>query len=333
MSKKYETNILPKNDNFKGASLDKLAQLTECPSNKASKGIDFFKKLRAYKYLQNRDIIFPLINLHSKLEKQYWHAYHCVDTIDVIDQRAVGYYCKTRICRICSRILTAKLMNGYLPSIKAMQDKYFVTLTFRSVSRDDLPHAIDRMIFDISKIIRHRQDNLRYKKLPIMNGVRKLECTFNHEKKTFHPHLHIVVDGFDNAKYIFDEWLRTHTDAVEDAQHMVKCDDKTTKELFKYFAKIIDGKHAFDAYSIDWMMQSMARRRIYQPFGNIRFIEEELDDDVKVDTELIQDDGSWVWFEQDWYNVNTGAALLGTSPDEDESFKKLCSKLVNYSNE
>jgi hypothetical protein len=124
-----------------------------------------------------------------------------------------------------------------------------------------------------------------------------------------------------------------HPDAVDKAQKICVCDDNTTKELFKYFAKIIDGKHEFDAYSIDCMMQSMYRRRIYQPFGTIRFIEEELDDDVKVDTELIQDDGSWVWFEQDWYNVETGVALLGTSPDEDESFKKLCSKLVNYSNE
>ena len=117
--------------------LDTSAQLRKITKAKAS----YAPIPKAYttkqQRLQNRarskaitcSVVFKLTPLQSPLNKSYWSTYHCSNTILQDGRKMRSKYCNQRWCLVCNRIRTAKLMHGYLPSIDAMKDPQFVTLT------------------------------------------------------------------------------------------------------------------------------------------------------------------------------------------------------------
>lgn len=120
-----------------------------------------------------------------------------------------GYFCKNRFCPGCawrkarkeamciSTIIQAASDDGYTP--------LFVTLTSVNCAGEDL----DAEIRNYCKAYNHLSKLKRYK--VVIGGIRKLEVTYNTEKKTFHPHLHLiwlVPSGYWKSGYIRKSQLR-----------------------------------------------------------------------------------------------------------------------------
>ena len=73
-------------------------------------------------------------------------------------------------------------------------------------------------------------------------GLKSLECNFNPQKKTYNPHLHLIVPSEEMAEILIEEWLKkwtrkhTHRDA-QDYRRVQDC-EKDLVEVIQYEAKI-----------------------------------------------------------------------------------------------
>ena len=334
----------------KRISLDTLAQLAT--SSKKEDDIKLIpcthesdKKTlqkRAYRKYINTSLSLRLvdaskINPKSTLEKSYFNSYHCCKTIAIHSSGKVkGNYCKNRWCLVCNSIRTAVLIHKYMPVVEDWNDKYFVTLTLPNCDGRDLRATIDEMqkvITQIRKVIQKRYQRGKGEKFI---GVRKLECTYNPKTNKYHPHYHFVIDGHDNASELLNIWLKKVPAAKAVAQDIRPADDNSSKELFKYFTKVVttikdkegnvkDAKIYADA--MDVIFNSIKGLRTFQNFG-FKTKKEVLAEDfvpVELSGDPIVSEANWVQELADWAE-ESGELLSGYIPLE--KTKKLVSKKI-----
>lgn len=236
-------------------------------------------------------------------------------------QKLVTTYCKQRWCAVCNRIRTAKAISGYLPVIRQLPDLYFVTLTKKTVGAVELRGSIDLMQTTWRKITdRARRTRNGFE------GVRKAECTIR-PGGLYHYHFHVIVSGRENAEWLVNQWLkRMKSNADAKAQDVRPADEKSLKEVFKYFTKLTtsskSGERSLYDYSrMDVIFQAMRGRRVFQPFGGLRIVSEELEDINGQDFDCLeQAEQVWQWYSEDWVN-DVGECLTGYRASE--GFRKL----------
>jgi hypothetical protein len=288
-------------------------------------GIEGLNKRAKAKFSQE-PLNYALRNLpDSILKKKYLDTYFCGSVIQQEGNKITSRYCWHRWCKICNRIRTGKLINGYGDALEKLENKQFVTLTIPNVSGDKLNESILLM----NKKIRLIQDNRRKQKKPLIKGIRKLECTYNVEKNNFHPHFHFIVEGEQSANDLINEWLIYNQDANIKAQKVVPATD--CKELFKYFTKltsnagkkfhngtkIIDEWHYPEA--IDIIFTSIIKLRIIQPMGGIKLVklkkEELISEIIDGETLEIKEKELYLWNGENWFSPYTGEMLSSFRPD------------------
>jgi hypothetical protein len=205
-------------------------------------------------------------------------------------------------------------VEGYRKPLETFLDPHFVTLTIPNVSGEDLQKAIKTMLKAIQLITRVARRTIKFK------GIRKLECTYNAESDTYHPHFHFIVDGKENSEWLVDRWLERNPSAERWCQDYRKADENSLLELFKYTTKIVSKTDkGFKVYikPLDRIFQAMYRIRTFQTFGNVRMISEDIEEieSVKYDIPYYEY-VVWVWGESDWYSMLTGEALTGYEPSK-----------------
>lgn len=286
------------------------------------------RKRAKARFAQSR-LITALQSLKSPLAKSYQHTTHCSLTLVQHGQTITARYCGHRWCRVCNRIRTGKLINGYQPAIDQMKDVQFLTLTIPNVQAHELRESIIHMTATIRKI----QDTYRKSQKLLIRCIRKIECTYNVDENTYHPHFHFLVDGVEAGQYMIDKWLQHYPEASYKAQDIRKADKPI--ELFKYFTKltsksksdtiVLKGGKVIkrDEYhypeALDQIFQAMQGLRVIQPMGGIKMISDEIDEvqsetitDVEADTKI------WIWIECDWIDPHTGEMLTEYIPTEKE---------------
>jgi len=288
--------------------LDTLAQLGTPPKKSGKNNL---KRRAVAKYLTN-EIIYGLVDQDSSLRKSYWNSYHCSNILLQDGQKITGKYCNNRWCIVCNRIRTAKMIKGYLPTIKQeIEDPYFVTLTIPNVSGDLLKSSIRTMIKNFVRI----NSLFRHKRGYRIRGIRKIECTYNAERNDFHPHFHLLIDGDKTSQELVNTWLSCYPDADRYAQDVRQADDNSIIELFKYTTKLTtksDIKREGDNVeiisrpeSLDIIFKALYKIRTFQPMGitkqpvneDIEEIQSEIYEDVKSDIEVwqyLQDVSDWI---------------------------------------
>lgn len=297
--------------------LDKLAQV---PTN----GLQNLRKRARSKWF-TYNIIKHLLTIESPLSKYYSQCLTCCEVITQRGHKFTAHYCNTRCCNICNRIRTGKMINGYLKQVELLSGVYLVTLTVPNCRGSELEGVIANMMKEITLIIRV----LRERRGIRVNGIRKIEVTYNHQNDTYHPHIHLLVDS--GYTEIVDEWLSRFTDAVRWAQDITKADTNSVKEMFKYTTKIAVGKkyeklsksHKIEVYThaLDTIFRALRGRRVFQPFGNIRKVSEEVNEELTAQeyTDLPHYEFvEWIWNDCDWYSPKLGDTLTGYIPPEVE---------------
>ena len=287
--------------------LDTLAQLPPDPNK------NLLKRARSKWYTER--IVGGLLFLDTPLLKYYQGAYYCNHTLVQTDQSLSAHYCNTRVCHICNRIRTAKMMNGYLPQLAGKKTE-FVTLTLPNVTAEELRSTCEFMTKTAANVIRH----FREKKGIEINGIRKLEVTYNNDEDTFHPHLHMIVDKEGNQ--IIQEWLKRVSGANIKAQDCREADQESLNELFKYTTKIIGhakGEYVVYTKALDVIMQALYKKRCFQPFGNIHKVVEDVDSELEGQVYNIQPYSvmEWTWEDCDWVNMYRDTLTGYISPDVD----------------
>lgn len=287
--------------------LDTLAQLP------TTKGQNLLKRARSKWYTER--ISGGLLYLNSPLHKYYQRAYYCNHTLVQENTSIKSKYCNTRVCHICNRIRTAKMMNGYMKQLDGRQLQ-FVTLTLPNVKAEELRYTCEYITKEASNIIRVFRERRKIN----INGVRKLEVTYNNKTDTYHPHLHFVVDT--SGEELVKEWLKRVPTANKKGQDCQIATQGSLNELFKYTTKIIGhkkGEYIVYTRALDNIMLSLQKKRCFQPFGDVRKVSEEVEDELKVQVYDIQeyDFMEWVWEDCDWVNKHKSTLTGYISPDVD----------------
>lgn len=255
-------------------------------------------------------------NSESKLFKSYKNTSYCNEVFLSNDAgKLTATYCKNRWCRICQRIKTAKLLNGYVPQLEELDDLYFVTLTKPTVIGEHLPDQIREMeegwrkIYQLSRKAKYKRF---YKPL---RGIRKAEATIRPDGR-YHYHFHVMVDGKAEANWLLDQWLSYNPSSDRKAQDVRKATKGAMIELFKYsFKAEIKIESQQSAKQLDVLFNALCGKRMINAFGGISMISEEFTEEELIDGISIGEANQiFKWFGKtvnDWVNLSSGDLLVG----------------------
>jgi plasmid rolling circle replication initiator protein Rep len=333
-------SINPKNRVIEAPLLDNIAQL---PTD----SIDNLGKRARSKYYTQK-IVTPLLYTESPLHKTYERTYHCASKIVQTGKTLKSKFCNGRLCHVCNRIRTAKMMAGYIEPLKQLGQLYFTTLTIKNVTAEELPKTIGKMLKDMSNIIRV----LREKRKIDISGIRKIEITYNAKMNTYHPHFHLLHNT-DSGNMIIDEWIVRNPNSAKKMGWDAKLkkmipiqvsipvtkendnDKKYLNELFKYASKFVvkDDKERgiLNVYvpALDNIMRSLHTKRTMQSFGKIRKIVINSVENLSENLELIaqeiegilEENKEWKWEGQkdiyDWVDKKGNRLTNYTPPNID----------------
>lgn len=302
-----------------GAALDTLAQPCQAATDK-QRG-----KLSARALAKHASVALSvsLAVLGTGLERSYRNTFYCAGILEQhADGRLTGKYCGNRWCLVCNRIRTARAMGEYLPVLECWIDPHFVTLTVPNVSEDGLLMTISEMLVAITAIGRaiRRTDGLAFR------AVRKLECTFNYSTGLYHPHFHLIVEGGSTGATIVARWLKRFPRANRSGQDLRPADNRSLKELFKYFTKLSTNtspteRRRIPPVALDVIFHAMRGKRVYQSMGFTLPRSDELRDEGAMETapttQALSRRGEyirWEWSQHlaDWLDFSTGDLLTGT---------------------
>jgi len=291
---------------------------------------DKVKHGRAKRKTISQSMVLGLIDLvkdKNQDSQQYWNTYHCQGEIITSNGKSYGRYCKNRCCTLCSSIRKAKLINNYSSVLAKWESPYFVTLTIKAVRADRLEYMLKEGIIRAFRLIteKYRKRNQRNKSVKLM-GIRSLECNFNPDKKTYNPHLHLIVPDKQTAEILIKEWLNlwTRKFTIRSAQDMQPIKDKVGSliEIIKYGSKIFtepdvnkksrlksDERQIYLA-ALENIFQAMKGHRIFERFG---FNLPKSDKAITKDVSLLTDYQEWKFSPQlaDWINKESGESFSG----------------------
>lgn len=266
----------------------------------------------------------------SPLERAYRRSIYCGDVIEQADGKTRSHYCGARWCVVCSRVRTARAIDAYRPIVETWSDPHMVTLTVRNVGGDELARTFDDFgrVFDLCK-----RSILTTHRLPFV-AIRKLECTFSVHRGDYHPHLHIIIEGREQAELLRSLWLQRFGARAESAgQDVQRCSVGAVTELAKYLTKLTvkmhkgNGRHAAPVWALDRIFTAMKGRKSLQCFGFRldRVVAEGIEgDDLHVtaaDAVVRADEEApiyWRWEQAaaDWIDHETGEVLSGYDPSD-----------------
>ena len=264
-------------------------------------------------------------NPNSPLFKSYLNTINfCQSNYQQDGYKITSRYCNCRHCYSCNRIRSGKLINSYSPLVKIMNDKYMVTLTIPNVSKEKLRESI----VDMKETFTLIKDVLRKRKIKF-TGLRKLECTYNQLKDSYHPHFHVLVNGAEAAQQLHDEWINYNPMVSELAQDITPADDGSVKELFKYFTKFWSKKKnqtetIIDYTAQDVIYQSISGMRIFQSFGITKEIKQLMQSDIDESEDIDPKENSY-------FNIDPQEDIYYFNP-LDKSFvsPNTGSELINF---
>ena len=258
--------------------------------------------------------------MDSVMEKRYWRSFYCSHELLVYpDGKVTAKYCKQRWCPVCCSIRCAQAIEKYLPIIEDWDDLHFVTLTLPNVEGDFLRPVIGDMQKTVRKIAGSINRSAKRNNLPKLVALRKMECTYNPIRNDYHPHYHFLLNGKGPGIELINRWLKSYPEAVRKAQDIRSADDRSVKEMFKYFTKMVttspNGKRVIYADALDVIFRGISGKRTFQPMGFQVGNSLEIEDGERIQQQALEV-LKWDSRMTDWVNHETGELLSGYIPSE-----------------
>lgn len=171
------------------------------------------------------------------------------------------FRCDDRLCALCGRARVARLLESYGGVLKAIQQPKMLTVSMRSRPQGELKQAV-KELWDAFNRLRHRS---------IWRAVRgaivSLEITWNPRARTWHPHLHILLE----SEFILWERLRVSwgecTLGEGTSVYIQRCRPGWERELLKYITKVRDLYNDFEA--LREFLRFAKGRRFIRTYGKL----------------------------------------------------------------
>lgn len=169
--------------------------------------------------------------------------------------------CHDRYCPSCQSARAARIRANIEDHLQPHPYR-LVTLTLRS-SSDDLTNQVTRLYASFTLLRRHKSWRTH-----VTGGVAFLEVTYNHDRHTWHPHLHIVCEGkyYPHASLKAD-WLAVTGDSDVVDIRLIRDAKIIARYVVSYTTKPcnLHPVHDPDLF-IEYIRATTARRTII-PFG------------------------------------------------------------------
>lgn len=286
-------------------NLDTL-EITSDFQNKKSRQSLIYKAIQKHRTNTKLVSIIDAIKDENRIKK-YWKTYHCNHALLQDGKKLSGSLCRKRWCTNCCRIKTAEMTNAYKKPLLSLGQLYFVTLTRPNVKERELKSEIKKLIKGFQAI----KDNMRKTYGMKINGMRKIEITYNNQNNTYHPHFHLIQSDYQHAQKLVELWLNYFPSASIQAQNITAIDTNNEKsfiELFKYATKETtkDGQK-YTGKVLDAIYRSIEGIRIYQTYGELKKLKEpeEKTQDTANHEWLPNRQEIWVWEQNEitWVNA------------------------------
>lgn len=187
----------------------------------------------------------------------------------------VAGYCRDRICPTCMRRRASKVRARLVGLVGSMNAPRFLTLTERD-NCDPLDVRMDRITAAVRRL-RHTAAWKRH----VTGGVMVWETTRNEKAGTWHPHVHLIIDGdFWAHASLLAEWKKAL--GSDGAARIEACHDrvKSARYLAKYLAKDSE-LSSWSPETIVEFAKAMHRRRLVATFGRMHKLNVDLCDEEK----------------------------------------------------
>ena len=175
--------------------------------------------------------------------------------------------CENRFCPICAYKKARKEALKLSVLIRSLEKDYkflFLTLTASNVTSDNLEEEIKLYNESFKRLTK-----LKLFMSAVVGYVRKLEVTYNHDLKTYHPHFHVLLavkNNYFGRNYIKrDTWLEMWQKAKRDYS-ITQVDvrklelEKGVAEIAKYSSK--DSDYLISQEVFDVMYKALKGRQI-----------------------------------------------------------------------
>ena len=172
--------------------------------------------------------------------------------------------CGVRICPWCTHHRTARAKFQILAIMKTMTFPRTIVLTARSTNRP-LADQLTKLRQDFRRL----RKNKRWNEL-VTGGVYTLEVTYNPRSRTWHPHVHLIVDGrFFPQPLLSSLWKQATTDSEIVWIHKVDDGNRAAMELAGYIGKPPKIKELPSPRLVEYV-HATAGLRMLQTFGRTR---------------------------------------------------------------
>jgi len=257
--------------------LDTLEVTSEIFKSKTHETL-YNSTLQKHRTIAKLKLIIDVVSI--KESKKYWKTFHC-NNVKLVSQNGIkGSLCRKRWCACCNRIKTAEMINSYLPTLRKLEaegDLYFITLTAPTCEERQLKSEIKKRY----KIFVAIKDKLRKQGIKL-NGLRKIEVTYNEKENKYHPHFHFIQEGYIESIILLDEWLlyfgrlTKEERASKKAQDIkpIKANGKDLVEIMKYATKDIV-RDTISAKAYHNILKSLEGVRVFQSYGSLKKVKVE----------------------------------------------------------
>ena len=214
----------------------------------------------------------------KKQRQKYWSTHHCRNVVLQDGASFKSSLCRQRWCSCCCRIKTAELTNGYKKPLMELGQLYFVTLTRPNVKGRQLNSEIRKLQSAFTRI----KNNMQSKNYSIkIQGMRKLEVTYNEKSDTYHPHFHIIMSDYLATQTLLNLWHKqfpTANSKAQDVRAIKQNDEQSFIELFKYATKETtkDGEE-YSGEVLNTIYSSLNGIKLYQKYGTFKKVKEPIE--------------------------------------------------------
>jgi hypothetical protein len=171
--------------------------------------------------------------------------------------------CKDRLCPLCSSIRGTQATHQLAGLIRKMDAPRFLTLTLAH-SEQPLAAQVSRL-YQCFKELRRNQCWKQH----VHGGVYAFEVTRNQHKGSWHPHLHLVIDGdYFPHKMVKEAWLRVTGDSSIVHIEKVYSAYQQARYLAQYVAAPADVEK-WQAEDLVEYAEALHGRRLLHTFGTL----------------------------------------------------------------
>ncbi len=174
--------------------------------------------------------------------------------------------CKDRMCPRCARTNAYQCSMKLSQIMRKMSSKRAITLTMKN-GRGSLKEQINKLMGNWKEVRRANTWKDRVK-----GGVYSLEVTYNPSSKSWHPHLHLIVEGeYFPQKELSQLWQHITGDSPIVYIQAVHDSEKMGRYISKYVTKP-DEVASWPSEILWEYMKAIKGRRLFHTFGTMHNI-------------------------------------------------------------